>query len=49
VPTDRFFPITSLFEMLLARKQRVAVYPIEEDWIDVGRREELSRARGEDA
>jgi len=48
VPADRFFPITSLFEMLLARKQRVAVYPIEEDWIDVGRREELSRARGED-
>ena len=48
VPADRFFPITALFEMLLARGQRVAVYPIEEDWIDVGRREELSRARGED-
>ncbi len=49
VPADRFFPITSLFETLLARKQRVAVYPIEEDWIDVGRHEELERARGGDA
>jgi dTDP-glucose pyrophosphorylase len=42
-----FFPITSLFEKLLAQKRKVAVYPIEEDWIDVGRREELERARGE--
>jgi dTDP-glucose pyrophosphorylase/CBS domain-containing protein len=49
VPADTFFPITSLFDALLARKQRVAVYAIEEDWIDVGRREELHRARGEDA
>ena len=49
VPAGAFFPITSLFETLLARKQRVAVYPIEEDWIDVGRREELARARGDDA
>ncbi len=49
VPADTFFPITSLFDVLLARKQRVAVYAIEEDWIDVGQREELHRARGEDA
>jgi len=49
VPAGKFFPITALFETLLARKERVAVYPIEEDWIDVGRLEELSRARGEDA
>ena len=44
VPAGTFFPITSLFDELLARKQRVAVYPIEEEWIDVGRREELRRA-----
>ncbi|MCC7484474.1 MAG: nucleotidyltransferase family protein [Burkholderiales bacterium] len=48
VPPRRFYPITRLFETLLARGRRVAVYRIEEDWIDVGRREELSRARGED-
>ena len=49
VPANTFYPITTLFETLLARKQRVAVYPIEEDWIDVGRREELDRARGQNA
>jgi NDP-sugar pyrophosphorylase family protein len=49
VPAGTFFPITALFEKLLAAKRRVAVYSIEEDWIDVGRREELDRARGENA
>jgi len=44
VPAGAFFPITTLFEKLLAQKRRVAVYPIEEDWIDVGRSEELRRA-----
>ena len=44
VPAGTFFPITVLFEKLLALKRRVAVYSIEEDWIDVGRREELKRA-----
>ena len=44
VPAGAFFPITTLFEKLLAHKRRVAVYSIEEDWIDVGRREELCRA-----
>jgi dTDP-glucose pyrophosphorylase/CBS domain-containing protein len=49
VPRGVFFPITALFEKLLAARKRVAVYLIEEDWIDVGRREELARARGDDA
>jgi NDP-sugar pyrophosphorylase family protein len=44
VPAGTFFPITALFEKLLSLKRRVAVYSIEEDWIDVGRREELRRA-----
>ena len=48
VPEQTFFPITDLFGMLLARRQPVAVYQVEEDWIDVGRREEVERAeRGE--
>ena len=47
VPRGRFFPITSLFDRLLAEHQPVAVYHIEEDWIDVGRREDLSRANGQ--
>lgn len=49
VPARTFYPITTLFEALAARRQRVAVYPIEEDWIDVGRRDELDRARGQGA
>jgi dTDP-glucose pyrophosphorylase len=44
VPPASFFPITGLFEKLLAQGRHVAVYSIEEDWIDVGRREELRRA-----
>jgi NDP-sugar pyrophosphorylase family protein len=48
VPKETFFPITDLFATLLAQKRQVAVYQVEEDWIDVGRREELTRAeRGE--
>ena len=44
VPSGAFFPITALFEKLLALERRIAVYSLEEDWIDVGRREELKRA-----
>lgn len=47
VPHSRFFPITNLFETLVASGKPVAVYSIEEDWIDIGMREELDRARGE--
>lgn len=46
IPCDRFYPITDLFDTLLKGDRRVAVYRIEEDWIDVGRREDLSRANG---
>jgi NDP-sugar pyrophosphorylase family protein len=48
VPQGRFFPITTLFEQLLEQRRRVAVYALEEDWIDVGRREDLARANGAD-
>jgi len=47
IPAGRFYPITQLFEQLLAQGKSVGVYRIEEDWIDVGRREDLSRANGE--
>jgi dTDP-glucose pyrophosphorylase len=48
VPKQTFFPITELFNTLLSRQQPVAVYQVEEDWIDVGRREELTRAENGD-
>lgn len=46
VPASRFYPMTDLFEHLLAEKRRISVYHVEEDWIDIGRREDLSRANG---
>jgi NDP-sugar pyrophosphorylase family protein len=46
VPGGENFPITGLFEWLLERKIGVGVYIIEEDWVDVGRHEELKRANG---
>jgi len=46
IPRSCFYPMTALFERLLAEKRPVSVYRIEEDWIDVGRREDLSRANG---
>jgi dTDP-glucose pyrophosphorylase/CBS domain-containing protein len=47
VPKAKFFPITELFQTLLAKQVPVAVYTMKGDWIDVGRHEELCRARGE--
>jgi NDP-sugar pyrophosphorylase family protein len=46
VPRGRFYPMTDLFEGLLRDGRRVSVYRLEEDWIDVARREDLSRANG---
>jgi dTDP-glucose pyrophosphorylase len=45
VPTGRAFPITTLFEEALARGDPLGAYHIEDDWIDVGQREQLQRAR----
>lgn len=46
IPSNRFYPMTDLFDGLLKQDRRVCVYRLEEDWIDVGRREDLSRANG---
>ncbi len=47
VPMNEEFPITSLFDLLLIRNSCVGVHYIEEDWIDVGRHDDLRRAKGE--
>jgi dTDP-glucose pyrophosphorylase len=46
VPRDVEFPITGLFEQLVADQRPVAVHYIDEDWIDVGRHDDLRRATG---
>ncbi len=43
----RFYPITEVISLLLEQKQPVGIYSMEDDWIDVGEREQLMRARGE--
>ena len=46
IPKNASFPITSLIEKSLVEGLRVGVFPLDEDWIDVGRPEELYKARG---
>ncbi|HTY24499.1 MAG TPA: sugar phosphate nucleotidyltransferase, partial [Desulfomonilaceae bacterium] len=46
IPKDQEFPITSLIQTLLARNALVSAYLIEEEWIDVGRHEDLWKAKG---
>jgi NDP-sugar pyrophosphorylase family protein len=40
-------PITDLFAMCLERRIPVGVHTLEHEWLDVGRPEDLRRARGE--
>jgi dTDP-glucose pyrophosphorylase len=47
IPAARFYPMTDLFDCLLAKGQPVGVYRLEEDWIDIGRRDDLLRANGD--
>ncbi|HXA46510.1 MAG TPA: sugar phosphate nucleotidyltransferase [Burkholderiaceae bacterium] len=46
VPKNQFFPMTTLFEYLLERGDPVATYFSDDEWIDVGRPDDLLRANG---
>jgi len=46
IPRGRVFPITELLVRCLQRGLRVGAHEILDEWTDVGRKEELSRARG---
>jgi dTDP-glucose pyrophosphorylase len=46
-PPRREYPITELFERCLQEDLPVGAHFLQEDWLDVGRPEELRRARGE--
>jgi len=46
IPKDREYPITQLFETCLSKKLAVGAHVLEGDWMDVGRHEELRKARG---
>jgi dTDP-glucose pyrophosphorylase len=49
VPSNVSFPITSLVEDCLDRGEHVGIFNLEDDWVDVGRPQELQRARGRGA
>ncbi len=46
VPKNAAYTVPDLLEDCFARGERVGAFPIENDWLDVGRPQELQRARG---
>lgn len=48
IPGDTEFPITDLFGRCLDEGRPVGAYVVDDEWIDIGRRDELRRARGEE-
>lgn len=47
IPKDTEYTLPQLLEDCLARGEHVNVWELEDDWIDVGQREQLKEARGE--
>lgn len=47
VPSDTFFDMPSLFDVLRQQKIRTRIYPTTGNWIDIGRPEDLARAQTE--
>ncbi|GAA2796457.1 nucleotidyltransferase family protein [Kribbella solani] len=47
IPDDRLFPITELLDQCLKQGWPVGLWPIREQWQDIGRPLELAQARGE--
>jgi dTDP-glucose pyrophosphorylase len=48
IPRGQEFPLPGLLEQCLSRGEAVAAFEIEDDWIDVGQRDQLKQARGID-
>jgi len=47
VPRDTEFTMPALLDDCLRRGERVTAWELEDDWIDVGQRDQLKQARGE--
>ena len=47
VPRDTYFPMTRVLSECIDRGERVSVWTLDGDWIDVGRPQDLARARGQ--
>ena len=46
IPKGQPFPITGVLEGAIARKWKVGAHVLDGDWTDVGRHDELKKARG---
>lgn len=46
VPVDRFVPMTQILAGCIERDELVTTWSIDQDWLDVGRPQDLARARG---
>lgn len=47
VPAGQLFPITGLFDDCLRRGEPIGLWPMREQWQDIGRPDELAQARGQ--
>ena len=47
MPTDTFFPMTQVITECIESGDKVSVWSLDEDWIDVGRPQDLAKARGQ--
>jgi NDP-sugar pyrophosphorylase family protein len=48
VPQDTFVPMTQVLTECIDSGDKVSVWALDEDWIDVGRQQDLAKARGLD-
>lgn len=47
IPQNEFYDMPTLFEELIAAEKKVAVFPIREYWLDIGRIDDFHRAENE--
>jgi len=47
VPMDTFFPMTQVLTECIDNGDRVSVWALDQDWVDVGRPQDLAKARGQ--
>lgn len=47
IPDDTFYDMPTLFNALIAQQQTALSFPIREYWLDIGRMEELERAKND--
>ena len=45
IPSDTFFDMTDLMNILLDKKIKTAVYPITDYWIDIGQYKDFDKAQ----